>query len=72
VSKIYTNELPKGKAQSFLAVEDYTKLLILLLEHPKVQNLEYDEKNNAVTAIFVAPEMQEVDRLEHPGEEEYP
>jgi len=68
VSKIYNN-FPK-KAESFLAVEDYTKLLILLLGHPKVRNLEYDEKNHCIMAVFIAPEMQEVDRLEHPGGEE--
>jgi len=64
----YYKNLP-NKAESFLAVEDYTKIMLLLLGHPKIRNLEYYEKDNSVMAIFVAPEMQEVDRLEHPGEE---
>jgi hypothetical protein len=52
--------------KNFLAVEDYVKTIVLLLTHPRIKDIEYDEKNHAVTAVFTAPEMEEVDRLEHP------
>jgi hypothetical protein len=59
---------PTGKAkqgQSFLATGDYTKILVLLLTHPRVKNIEYDERRQTVFAWFSAPEMEEVEQLEH-------
>jgi hypothetical protein len=56
--------------KSFLAVEDYAKIMVLLLTHPKVKELEYNEKEHMITAVvFAAPEMQELDRIENPEEE---
>lgn len=56
--------------QSFLAVEDYAKIMILLLTHSRIKDLEYDEKNHAVTAVFFGgPEIEEANRLENPEEE---
>lgn len=56
--------------QSFLAVEDYSKIMILLMTHPRIKSLEYDEKDHMISAIFsAAPEIQEVERIEHPDEE---
>lgn len=62
-----TTKITQG--QHFLAVEDYTKIMILLLTHPRVKELEYHEKEHTVTAVFSAPEMQEVDQIENPYEE---
>lgn len=52
--------------QSFLAVEDYDKIMVLLLTHPRIKNLEYDEKDNVVSAWFSAPEIEEIQRIENP------
>lgn len=61
--------LPKkkdGAPQRFVAVEDYAKLMLLLLKHPQVNDLEYDEKRGLIGAVFCCPEAQELDRLDHP------
>jgi len=34
---------------------DYEKLLMLLLTHPRVSEVEYDDKEGAIYAIFNAP-----------------
>lgn len=51
--------------QSFLAAEDYSKIIVLLATHPRIKDLEYDEKQNAVTAVFHAPEMEDIRRYEN-------
>lgn len=43
------------KADSMIMVEDYEKLLAILLSHPFVSDIEYDEKNNVIHAIFKSP-----------------
>jgi hypothetical protein len=60
---MWTPTAKVAEHQNFMAVEDYTKIMLLLLNHPKIKNLEYDEKEQAITALFLAPEMQEVDRI---------
>ena len=56
--------------ETFCAVEDYTKLIVLLLTHPKIKDLEYDEEKNVVTGVLNVPdEMQEVDQIENPERE---
>lgn len=57
--------MKKGEMpQSFVAVDDYAKLMLLLLKHPQIQDLEYDEEKGLVGAVFICPEMQEMDRFE--------
>ena len=58
---------PVKPAQSFMVVEDNAKVMLLLLRHPNVQNLEYDEKENMVTAIFSCSDMEEFNRLDNPN-----
>ena len=48
---------------SFLAVEDYTKIMILLLTHPRIKDLDYDETQHMISAVLEAPEMQEIDEM---------
>ncbi len=46
----------QGKTpDSMIMVEDYEKLLKVLLSHPKISDIEYDEKNNMVSAVFESP-----------------
>ena len=60
-----TSKLADG--ESFLAVEDYAKIIVLLLTHPRIKDLEYDEKNHQVTAVFWgSPELEELHQLENP------
>ncbi len=57
----------EGKGpQRFVAVDDYAKLMLLLLKHPQVKDLEYDEKRNLIGAVFTCAEMEELDRLDNP------
>ena len=44
-----------SKNQSMIMVEDYEKILKLLLSHPKVSDIEYDEKGNVISAVFQNP-----------------
>ena len=60
-----TSKLADGKP--FPAVEDYAKIIVLLLTHPRIKDLEYDEKNHQVTAVFWgSPELEELHQLENP------
>ena len=49
-------------------IDDYEKILVLLLSHPKVREIEYDEKEGCVSAFFDVPEEywkeEEVEELE--------
>jgi len=56
---------PTSIAGAFLAVEDYEKIMVMLLTHPKIKDLEFD--GQMITAVFLAPEMDEIQRLENPG-----
>lgn len=61
---------PVKPGQSFMAVEDNAKVMLLLLRHPNVKHLEYDEKENMVCACFSCEDMWEFLRLDHPEMEE--
>lgn len=61
----------KPGPQRFLAVEDYSKTLLLLLLHPRISNLEYDEKQHMISAVFLAPELEEINHIENPGLDQY-
>jgi len=39
-----------------LFVEDYLKLIVILLTHPKVSDVEWDREKNMITAMFEVPE----------------
>lgn len=41
-----------GKKQKMIFVEDIEKMIRLLLSHPKVSDLEYDKKENVISATF--------------------
>jgi len=49
-------------------VDDYEKILVMLLSHPKVREIEYDEKEGCVSAFFDVPEEywkeEDVEELE--------
>lgn len=53
-----------GKDRKFLAVGDYSKILLLLQTHPRISELEYDDTKGMVTAVFKAEEMQTLNELE--------
>lgn len=62
--KATNQSLPPGE---FLAVDDYLKIMLLLLNHPKVLSLEYNEKENAVTATVTEIELAQARREEFDG-----
>ena len=49
-----TSEIRKEK-KNMIFVQDYEKLLMLLLSHPKISDIDYDEEENAISAIFDNP-----------------
>lgn len=51
-----------------IMVEDYEKILMVLLSHPDIESLEYDPERNMVTAIFKNPYAKEYRQLSS-GEE---
>lgn len=68
----WTPATQTGSNQKFLAVEDYGTIMLLLLKHPKITELEYDEEKNEINAIFAAPELEEMNQLENPGIDYFP
>ncbi len=48
-----TSKLKDG--QSMIMVEDYEKLLRVLLCHPMISDIEYNEKENCISAVFESP-----------------
>ena len=52
--------------QNFMAVDDHEKVLVLLLKHPAVKDLEYREKDHMISGIFNCPEMLKLNELEEP------
>jgi hypothetical protein len=42
----------RGEGKKMLFVDDIEKVIKLLLSHPKVSDLEYDEKENMISATF--------------------
>lgn len=48
-----------SEKKSMIFVSDYEKVMMLLLSHPKVSDLEYNEEENAVTAVFNNPYIEE-------------
>lgn len=53
----------RGKEQHMIFVGDYEKVICLLLCHPKVNKLEYDNEENAVTAIFDNPYQERLMKM---------
>lgn len=58
-----TSEI-RGKKQTMCFVGDYEKVMALLMSHPKVSDIQYDLKENAVLAIFENPYQEELDSRE--------
>ena len=42
----------RGEKKKMIFVDDIEKLIRLLLSHPQVSNLEYDDKENMISATF--------------------
>ena len=52
--------------QSFMAVGDYETVLVLLLTHPDVKDLEYSQKDHMISGIFNCPEMLKLNEMDKP------
>ncbi len=50
--------------EKFMCVDDYKKVMMLLLSHPCVKQLSFDPKNNVVNAFFDNPYCEEWEELE--------
>jgi len=48
-------QLQKEGTGSMIMVDDYGKLLKVLLSHPNISRIEYDEKENMISAVFECP-----------------
>lgn len=59
-----------SKGKSMIMVGDYEKILKLLLSHPKISDLQYNEKENMILAEFQSP--YPMDNDENMEEEEKP
>jgi len=57
----------RGEKKKMIFVEDIEKLIRLLLSHPQVSDLEYDEKENMISATFQDPGKIHLGRS--PGDE---
>lgn len=65
----WTPAVAVGENQKFLAVEDYEKIMLMLQLHSRISHLSYNEKENLITAVFNAPELEQIRKLENPSEE---
>lgn len=61
-----TSEL-RGEQKKMIFVDDIEKMIRLLLSHPQVSDLEYDEKENMISATFQDPDPPVHGRI--PGDE---
>lgn len=52
-----TSKLPNARGMIF--VNDYEKVMKVLLSHPKIRELEYDEKENVISCVFSSPYAEE-------------
>ena len=50
----FTPVVLEGKNQ-YMFIDDYEKILVILLTHPKVKDLEFNEKEGCITADFEVP-----------------
>lgn len=41
-------------------------MMLLLLKHPYVKDVQYNELGNFVSAVFSCSDMQEIDHLDNP------
>jgi len=46
----------KGRRKWYVFPVDYEKLLVMLLTHPRISELQLDEKEGAIKLIFNVPE----------------
>lgn len=61
----------RGKKHNMIFVGDYDKILMMLLSHPKVHDIEYNAEENMVSAIFDNPLQDEYDQHYTSELEEY-
>ena len=40
----------------YVFVDDYEKILVMLLTHPNIKDIEYNEKEGCISAFFEVPE----------------
>lgn len=48
-----------GPAKSFIQVGDYEKVLMMMLAHPHIEELEYDPDQNMISGLFKNPFSEE-------------
>ena len=65
-----TSEIRKEK-KTMIFVNDYEKILMLLLSHPNIKDIEYDGEENAISAIFDNPMKEEYESRWTSEVEEY-
>jgi len=54
----------KGEKGNMIFVQDYEKIMMLLLSHPKISEMEYDENENVVYAVFHNPLAEDYEDLD--------
>jgi len=56
-----TSQIHEGneKGKGMIFVGDYEKLMMLLMSHPNISDLEYDVEKNMITACFNNPFAEE-------------
>jgi len=55
VSTCHFTPVVKEKKDYWLFVDDYRKILVILLTHPRIKSLELDEEKECVIAHFDVP-----------------
>ncbi len=62
-SPVTETSTEKNKKMLFVLVDDYEKLMMLLLSHPKISQVQYAEEENYITALFDNPFEEEEDEF---------
>ena len=64
-SAFFTPTAPiRGENKRFLGVDDYEKLIMLLLSNPNCKDLAYNPKENCIIANFFNPFSEELRKME--------
>ena len=58
-SCFFSPAAPLKRKQDTLFVQDYGKIVRLLLSHPKIRHIEYDPEEPAISAVFDDPFEEE-------------
>jgi hypothetical protein len=70
VTQLQLNRLKPGEPKQMIMVDDYEKIMKLLLSHPKIKDLNYIEKGNCVCASFDSPYPSDYDLEEERARED--